>query len=1066
MVGSKRKFRSWAIWLGMISIAAIVPGCKDQKTADAPFVKEKPEIFVQLGHSGAISSVAFSPDGAYALSGSSDHTLKLWELHTGRLVRTLRGSETGIRGERGITAAFSPNGNYLLAGSWDGDIVVLELETGRKISAFKHAAMSSVAFSPDGEHVLSGSYDGTMKLWSISTGVEVEANERSSYGISSVAFSPDGNSILSGDQGGVLQIRDVQSTDLIMTCKDDQESSSVFSVVFSPEGTRALAVNSAGNVMIWDVRTGNKIRQFSTGVILNGPSVAFSRDGKYVILPGRPPNTIHLWNLETGEELRTFAGHTGTVDAVTFSSDGSFVLSGGSDKSIRLWDVATGQERKTFPGLTRYATAVAYSPAGNTLLSASVQWFGSSDITINRWDATNGLLTKQLKASGSQDIAFSPDCRYLFSLGAVWDIDSGSKIQELSGTKEALTSTFSPDGKYVLSGNSEGSVTLWDIVTGRQMLSVKAHNLSVSAVAFSPDGKYFATGSSDNADNLKVWNLNTGQNIRTFAKSIEYISAIAFTPDGRYLLSGNPSTNAILRLWDISTGETARTFSGHTNDVYAVSISADGRYALSGGLDATVRLWDMNTGEALKTFRGHKGKVSTVAFSGDGKHVVSSSDDGTTCLWDISTGNEIAQFIVFEDGEWVVITPEGFFNASPHGAQYLKVRFGNDVYSVDNFFEKYFNPVYVASVLGGKTVAAVSDMRKGILAPPRVRIISPEPNTECTTDTVTIAVSAKDMTGGIDEIRLYHNGKAIGEETRGMKVVSRTNEAVKTYTVTLVDGLNTFRATAFSKDRTESNPFELAVTLAAPQQDISLHVVAVGINAYKNRALNLNYAEPDAKGIVEFFRRAGRGLFKTVDVRELYNEQATKEGVLSALRALENTNPQDAVVIYLAGHGESINDQWYFIPHELTYPERDEDVRTKAISSDELRRYVKGIKAQKILMLIDACKSGAVLVAFRGFEDRKALSQLSRSAGVHIVAASTRDQFAAEVKELGHGVFTYTLLAGLNGKAAGTNEAVTVRRLMGYVEETLPEITKKYKQEAQYPVVDSRGMDFPLVIVR
>ena len=115
-------------------------------------------------------------------------------------------------------------------------------------------------------------------------------------------------------------------------------------------------------------------------------------------------------------------------------------------------------------------------------------------------------------------------------------------------------------------------------------------------------------------------------------------------------------------------------------------------------------------------------------------------------------------------------------------------------------------------------------------------------------------------------------------------------------------------------------------------------------------------------------------------------------------------------------------------------------------------------------MLLDACKSGSVLVAFRGFEDRKALSQLSRSTGVHIVAASTKDQFAAEVKELGHGVFTYTLLEGLKGKAATEGKAVTVKKLMAYVEEQLPEITKKYKQEAQNPVVDSRGMDFPLVI--
>ena len=103
------------------------------------------------------------------------------------------------------------------------------------------------------------------------------------------------------------------------------------------------------------------------------------------------------------------------------------------------------------------------------------------------------------------------------------------------------------------------------------------------------------------------------------------------------------------------------------------------------------------------------------------------------------------------------------------------------------------------------------------------------------------------------------------------------------------------------------------------------------------------------------------------------------------------------------------------------------------------------------------------MLSFRGFEDRKALSQLSRATGVHVVAASSKDQFATEVKELGHGVFTYTLLEGLNGKAVSRGETITVRKLMGYIEEELPELTRKYRQEAQYPVVDSRGMDSPLV---
>ena len=173
------------------------------------------------------------------------------------------------------------------------------------------------------------------------------------------------------------------------------------------------------------------------------------------------------------------------------------------------------------------------------------------------------------------------------------------------------------------------------------------------------------------------------------------------------------------------------------------------------------------------TFSGHENWVRTVSISRDGKHILSVGHDSTTRLWDISTGKEIAQFISFTDGEWIVITPEGYFNASANGAKHLNVRVGNNVYSIDNFYEKFFNPVYVASVLQGKKVEAVADIRKGILTPPDVKIISPEPNTSFSKDTIDITVSAKDTGGGIDEIRLYHNGKAIGEDQRAVKIVPK-----------------------------------------------------------------------------------------------------------------------------------------------------------------------------------------------------------------------------------------------------------------------------------------------------
>ncbi|MDY0017449.1 MAG: caspase family protein [Candidatus Delongbacteria bacterium] len=565
--------------------------------------------------------------------------------------------------------------------------------------------------------------------------------------------------------------------------------------------------------------------------------------------------------------------------------------------------------------------------------------------------------------------------------------------------------------------------------------------------------------------NLGVWDIQTGELLYQLEEQSGNSEAFEFIEGSKCLVSAR----GLVKLYDLEDRKIIKTFlpkgyEGRYKEINKIALSENKKFFLTGDTDGLITLWDIEKENEILSFKRHKDAVTSIAFSPDGKYIISSSSyDKSVALSDLETGKEIARFVTFSDGEWIVMTPEGYFNASPNGAKYINVRIGNQVYSIDNFYEKYYNPAYVASVLQGKDVRPVADIRDGVALPPEVRIVSPETNTEVKSEEVTITISAKDMGGGIDEIRLYHNGKAVGEDTRGVKIVPKVDISTKDYTITLVDGTNNFRAVGYSRDRTESNPSEIIINLLAPEKDISLFVLSVGINEYKNPALNLNYAEPDAKAIADFFRRSGDDLFKTSEIREIYNGQATKTKILSLLKELESSSPQDVVLIYLAGHGENINEKWYFIPHELTYPEREEDVIAKAISSDELSNSIKNIKAQKILVLIDACKSGAALLAFRGFEDRKALSQLSRATGVHVVAASSKDQFAAEVKDLGHGVFTYTLLDGLNGKAASKGENVTVRKLMLYIDEQLPELTKKYRQEAQYPVVDSKGMDFPLV---
>jgi WD40 repeat protein len=1070
MLRFKSLFYFLSVCLGIIFILPI--------SSVFAFASEKPEIFVQLGHSKEVQSVSFSPDGHYLVSAGQDKTVKLWDMATSREMRTFRHEETVG------SAAFSPDGRHILSGDWDGKMRLWDIKTGKIIMSLAHPSMVvTVAFSSDGKYALSAG-GNALVYWDIKRGELIFNVESTGNTVWAAAFSKDGKYIVmcieSYGVPDTINIIDVKKKIILKTFPAAEGR--IRAVAFSPDG-KSIISGSGDNkkdsqLRVWNAASGELKKTFSFRLPVQ--SVAFSPDGKYAA--AGTYEEVAIFEVATWEKKRTIKG-VKDAQLVVFSPDSRFLAYTNNREyihgveshivGIEIVDMASGERIRRLSRDAEQVRSAAFSSTRHEIIA--------SGIRLSHWDMNIGKRARAtfLKDSSGKAVildAVSPDAKYAIEYYLdndirgirLWDISTEKMVHQFpkGGTSVELV-RFSHDGRYLLTGSWDGELAIWDLYNRRKVNTfLGKHRERVTSLAFSPDGKFAFSGSVSDDGTIKMWDVATGSEVKTFTEA-KAVTSLDVSPDGKYLLSGGYSGKEFpVILWNIDTGLKVKTFKGHAYIVNTVAFSHDGKYALSGDFDHAIKLWDITAGKEVKTFNGHSGLIESVGFSQDDKRLISVSRDGTTRLWDVSSGKELAQFVNFTDGEWIVITPEGYFNASSGGAKHLNVSVGNNVYSIDNFYEKFFKPVYVASVLQGKKMEAVADIRKGILSPPDVRITSPAPGKEFSTDTLTVTVAAKDTGGGIDGIRLYHNGKAIGEDQRGLKLVSKGGETVKDYTVTLVDGINTFRAVGFSKDRTESNPYELVVKLTAPSKDVSLYVFAVGINKYKNPALNLNYAEPDARGIADFFKQQGKRLFKNVDIRVIYNEHATKENIVSKLSQLQNINLQDVVLIYLAGHGENINDKWYFIPHELTYPEREEDVKTKGISSDELSGYMKNIKAQKILVLIDACKSGAVLVAFRGFEDRKALSQLSRSTGVHIIAASTKDQFAAEVKDLGHGVFTYTLLEGLKGKAAGGGETVTVFKLKAYLDEQLPEITKKYKQEAQYPVGDTRGMDFPLVIVK
>ncbi|MEW6672968.1 MAG: PDZ domain-containing protein, partial [Thermodesulfobacteriota bacterium] len=399
-------------------------------------------------------------------------------------------------------------------------------------------------------------------------------------------------------------------------------------------------------------------------------SVAFSPDGRQVVSGGNVKNSLKLWDIATGRDLKTFAGDSDAVYAVAFSPDGRYVLSGSANHTMKLWDVAALKEIRAFTASIKddLIDAVAFSPDGRYALS------GASDRMLR-----------------------------------LWDIASGGEVRAFGGHAGWVSAVvFSPDGRYALSGSWDATLKLWDVAGGKEVRSFppaaatpagRAGRRGAPVSQAAPD-KY--TPADVVPAPVQLAGDKLGMKMASFAGRI---SSVAFSPDGRYALSGN--WGGILTIWDIATGREVGTFKGHTDRVNAVAFTSDGKSILSSARDNTIRLWDAASGRETKVFSGHRGDINSLAVSGNAAGFISGGSDGTVRRWDIGTGREIAQFISLKDGEWIVIAPEGYYNSSLNGHKYLSVRLGDAVYGIDQFYDVFYRPDIVAAKLKGDDISGL-----------------------------------------------------------------------------------------------------------------------------------------------------------------------------------------------------------------------------------------------------------------------------------------------------------------------------------------------------------------------
>lgn len=1093
---------SWQVLISVLLMAVVINLISATGFGQSPTAGEKhfiPELVIQTGHTSLVNSVAFLRDGKTVASAGGDNSIKLWDIETGRQVKSLTGHTRYV-----LSVAVSRNGT-LVSGGLDNTINLWNVETGQLIRSLQGhtSVIYSVAFSPDGKTVASGSGDNTIRLWNAESGVQIRSLEGHTDQVFSVIFSPDGKTVASGSIDGTVKLWDVETGRLLKSLEGHTDE--VLSVAFSPNGRMLASAGKDNIIKLWDVNSGTPLRSLEghTALIY---ALAFFPDGKVLASAGGD-NTIRLWDVSTGAPLKSLQGHTSYIKSIELSEDGRTLLSGSSDNTIKLWNVQTGQQLRSFISHTTHVVAIAVSGEGKTIATASFH----NDIRL--WNIEIGEQIRSLEYGSQIDntintVTFSPDGKTLAGGGKdsqikLWDVETGELRRTLTGHASWVYSVaFSPDGKTLASGSEDNTIKLWNVETGGEIRTLAGHGKGVRTVAFSPDGKTLASGSKDGT--IKLWNITSGEQLKLLTGHTGEVSSVVFSPDGGTLASG--SFDKTVRLWNVASG-LSTSLAGHTDKVNAITFSPDGATLASGSDDRTIGLWDVASGNH-RTLEGHSKEISSVAFSPDKNLLLSGSWDATAKLWRMDSDQAAATLISLDRDDWVVVTPEGRFDASK-GAEKLMhyvlktPEEGYEVIAFEQLKLRYYEPHLLRRIFRREPLRDVKAFRDVRLTPHVQEVATANRNPSNPQRTIKLT----NRGGGIGRVQVFVNGREFIEDARDDRL--KANPSLKEYVLVfnlkeaaIVPGQKpVVKVVAWNYDEESKEGYisgrgtdidYLPEEKIEPPSRPTLYAIIGGVSDYKGDVLDLSYAGKDAEDMYRAIQIGGKNLFgvermklKLLSTGE--NKDAippSKENFRQAFAEFAGeARVNDVLLVYLAGHGFTINfgnSTYYYLTQEAVTNDKERLSRDSAllssssINSEELTQWHKSIKAQNQILILDTCAAGAIGEKFKIAEKRelsadakRAIDNMRERVNFYILMGSADNAVSYEASQYGQGLLTYALLQGIKGAALQSGGEVDVSALCKYAVETVPLLAKNIggiqKPEVEVPM---GGTSFALGFIK
>jgi len=1084
-----------------------------------------PQLTIPIAHSMSIWAVAYSSDGRMLASGSMDNTVKLWDVASGRELKTLGGHTREVR---------------------------------------------SLVFSPDGKTLASGSSDGTIMLWDVATGIESKTLRGHTDSIFLVTFSPDGSILASACEDKTIKLWDAGSGNVLKTLKGHADY--VYSVAFSPDGKTLASAGGDKTIRLWDVASGRELNVFEESESIY--RIAFSPDGKSLasVTSSRNDKTIRLRDVISGKTLETFEGHTDEINAIGFSPDGTTLASASNDHTVRLWDVASRRELKVLKGHTGKVHAIAFSSDGKTLAS------GGDDVTVRLWDVASGNELKIFNgiSAGISAVIFSPDGKLMATQGydktvVLWDTTTGRAIKTFKHINSSISpAAFSPDDRVFALG-TEDAIKLWDLATSQELKILNNNLAFVSAVAFSPDGKTLVAASLDNVVLERIMKLTglTKETVRILEELALKVQTQSFNLEDGKLVPTPPAEDKlghIVTLWDVSSWRPLRTLKGSASSVMSFAFTQDSRTLGAGDHDGTIKIWYLPSGRELITPVATGATIKLLAFSPDGKNLVARSSGGRVAtsfpednydeevkLWDVASGKEVkytappnwveearynftstptakkvradnyrnkiilydaatedqlATVVALDENTWAVLDSEGHWDASDEAQKLmynvLPTSEGYEIIEFSQLKERYYEPNLLPKLLGyNKEMLRDVAKFKDVLLPPAVELMS----TNDPRSTLQ-QVRLKNRNGGIGRVQVFVNGREVIEDARDEKLKADPNLKEYVLTFDLKDAATIpgeepdVRVVAWNYDEKAKERYKgyissrgARVVYLPPEEKAeppTLYAIIGGVSDYKGNSLHLNFAAKDAEDMFQAVRVGGKNLFgaertKLVLLSTGVNKEAippTKDNFRKAFDTFaRDAKPGDILFVYLSGHGITLNsgsDTYYYLTQEASTNDKDilgkdsKLLENTTINSEELTQWHKRIKAQKQLLILDTCAAGALSSEFKIAERRELSSDAKRAIenmrtriGFHVLMGSAADAVSYEASQYGQGLLTYSLLQGMTGPALKSDGLVDVSTLFNYAVDTVPTLAENIggiqRPEIRVPI---GGASFPFGLIK